>query len=149
MIEPRGRRATTAGVIMGVLCFGTCRFDRTTGVLRVRDNEVWLPPKGLKLLHYLLQKPGVVVSRAELLDAIWEGRAVTDHCLTEAVRIVRWSLGDDPRDPTYIQTIHRRGYRFVAAVHTERTRPAVQTLPARAPWRRHWSPSPRSASDQA
>ena len=115
---------------MGVLCFGTCRLDPATGVLYANGGELWLPPKALELLEYLLQRPGVVVSRTELLGSIWKGRAVTDHSLTEAVCVVRESLDDDPRNPTYIQTIHRRGYRFVAAVQLERVCPTVQILPA-------------------
>jgi len=104
-----------------ILRFGTCRLDRARGLLHVNGTEVWLPPKALEVLEYLLQRPAAVVSRAELLSTIWNGTAVTDHSLTDAVCVLRQALGDDPRNPTYVQTVHRRGYGFVADVQPEST----------------------------
>jgi DNA-binding winged helix-turn-helix (wHTH) protein len=86
------------------------------GLLHVEGVEVWLPPKALALLEYLVGRPSAVVSRAELLAAVWGDSTVTDHSLTEAIRILRRALGDDPRRPRYIQTVHKRGYRLVAEV---------------------------------
>ena len=52
--------------------------------------------------------------RQELIDSVWKDAFVTDTSLAEAVSFLRQALGDDPQAPTYIQTVHRRGYRFVA-----------------------------------
>lgn len=109
VVRPRAFRAE-------VLCFGSCRLDRAMGLLHVDGEEVWLPPKALAVLEYFVERPSAVVSRAELLDAAWGESAVTDHSLTEAIRILRRELGDDHRRPRYIQTVHRRGYRLVAEV---------------------------------
>ena len=58
------------------------------------------------------------MSRQELIDTVWKDAFVTDTSLAEAVSVLRQVLGDDPQSPTYIQTLHRRGYRFVAPVST-------------------------------
>jgi len=67
-------------------------------------------------LRCLLEEPGEIVTKQALLDAVWQGSFVSDASLTEAVAVLRGALGDDPQHPTYIQTVHRRGYRFVAPV---------------------------------
>ena len=72
----------------------------------------------LGVLELLLQRAGDVVSRQELIDTVWKDAFVTDTSLAEAVSVLRQALGDDPQAPTYIQTLHRRGYRFVAPVST-------------------------------
>ncbi len=103
----------------GALRFGSCRFDRHRGILQRDGTEVALTPKALSILECLLDRPGRVVPKQELIDEVWGGTAVTDHSLTEAVRTLRKALDDDPEAPTYIQTVHRRGYRFIATVHKQ------------------------------
>jgi len=61
-------------------------------------------------------KLGCIVPRHEIIDSVWKEAFVTDTSLAEAISFLRQSLGDDPQAPTYIQTVHRRGYRFVAPV---------------------------------
>jgi serine/threonine-protein kinase len=80
----------------------------------------------LGVLELLVVRAGDVVSRQELIDNVWNEAFVTDTSLAEAVSFLRQSLGDDPQAPTYIQTIHRRGYRFVAPVIE------ASSVPARA-----------------
>ena len=63
--------------------------------------------------------PGQVVARQDLLDGVWKDAFVTDTSLAEAVSFLRQALGDDPQAPRYIQTVHRRGYRFLAPVVEE------------------------------
>jgi len=99
-----------------VLRFGGCRLDRTLGLLHVDGQEVWLPPKASAVLDYLVDRPGAVIHRHELVEAVWSDTVVTDHSLTEVIRVLRSALGDDPRGPRYVQTIHKRGYRWVAEV---------------------------------
>jgi pimeloyl-ACP methyl ester carboxylesterase len=75
-----------------------------------------LPPKVYALLHYLASHPGRLVDKRELLEALWPDVFVGDAVLKTAVRDLRKALGDDPRAPRFIETRHRRGYRFIAPV---------------------------------
>lgn len=80
------------------------------------DRPVPLPPRALGLLTALLASPGTVVAKRELMDAVWPGTFVTESSLLEAIGLLREALGDDPREPRFIQTVHRRGYRFIAPI---------------------------------
>lgn len=83
----------------------------------LRDGEVIpLSPKIIDLLLYLAARQSTLVSKDELFSALWPDVAVTDNALTQAVSELRQALGDDPAKPTYIQTVARRGYRFIAPV---------------------------------
>ena len=66
-----------------------------------------------------------LVSKDDLFKALWPDVAVTDNALTQAVSELRQALGDDPSKPTYVQTVARRGYRFIAPVTTLRQRPSA------------------------
>ncbi|MEO8680235.1 MAG: winged helix-turn-helix domain-containing protein [Vicinamibacterales bacterium] len=100
--------------------FGPFRFIPGDGLWREGGGnppglptEVPLPPRALGVLTTLLAQPGLVVSKQELMDAVWPDAFVTESSLLEAVGVLRTALGDDRRRPTYIQTVHRRGYRFI------------------------------------
>lgn len=93
-------------------CFGPFRFVAGDGLWR-QGEPVAVPPRALAVLAALLNQPGMVVSRQELMDAAWPGTFVTDSSLLEAIGLLREVLGDNPRQPMYIQTVHRRGYRFI------------------------------------
>ncbi len=83
----------------------------------LRGNEpLALSPKLVDLLLYFVSRPSLLISKDELLGAIWPDVAVTENALTQAVSDLRQALGDDPSSPTYIQTVARRGYRFIAPV---------------------------------
>lgn len=91
----------------------------------LRDGEVIpLSPKIIDLLLYLVARQSALVPKDELFAALWPDVAVTDNALTQAVSELRQALGDDPSKPTYIQTVARRGYRFIAAVETPAAAPA-------------------------
>ena len=90
------------------------------------ETEVALPPRVLGVLEALLRRPGEVVARHELLDQVWKDAFVTDTSLAEAVSVLRQALGDDPQSPTYVQTVHRRGYRFVAPVDADQGRTGIK-----------------------
>ena len=80
----------------------------------VRDGrELPLIPRCFDLLVLLIERRNEAVSRNEILDAVWSDVVVTDGALSQAVRILRRTLGDDPREPTFIRTVQRHGYRFV------------------------------------
>ena len=97
-----------------------------------RDREViQLSPKIIDLLLYLVARQPALVSKDDLFKALWPDVAVTDNALTQAVSELRQALHDDPAKPAYIQTVARRGYRFIAPVTGAQTSPA--TMPALAP----------------
>ena len=77
----------------------------------------------------MLERAGDVVSRQELIDSVWKDAFVTDTSLAEAVSVLRQALGDDPQAPTYIQTLHRRGYRFVGPVSSANPRGTGHAAP--------------------
>lgn len=110
----------SAGVVLHptgtVVSFGPFRFDRANRLLSRESQDVPLPPRALGILESLVERPGAVVSKQALIAAVWKDAFVTETSLTEAISQVRQALGDDPQQPTYIQTVHRRGYRFVAPV---------------------------------
>ena len=82
-----------------------------------RDGRpVALPPRAVGVLTALLSSPGAVVSKQTLMDAVWPGTFVTESSLLEAIGVVRDALGDDRKHPIYIQTVHRRGYRFIGTL---------------------------------
>ncbi len=97
-----------------------------------RDREIiQLSPKIIDLLLYLVARQPALVSKDDLFKALWPDVAVTDNALTQAVSELRQALHDDPAKPAYIQTVARRGYRFIAPVTGAQTSPA--TMPALAP----------------
>lgn len=99
-----------------VRAFGPFTFDPVRRLLRKDGQEVAVPPRVLSVLDVLLQHAGEVVPKQTLIETVWKDAFVTDTSLAEAISALRQTLGDDPQGPTYIQTLHRRGYRFVAPV---------------------------------
>src|SRR5689334_21070631 len=98
------------------LRIGDWRLDPQTGQL-TRDSQVErLEARTLRLLQYLANRPGETVSVDELLDNVWSGVVVTQDSVYQAVTALRRLLGDDARNPRYIATVPRLGYRLVAAV---------------------------------
>lgn len=84
--------------------------------LSAPGRTVKLEPKAMAVLLYLADRAGQVVSREALLAEVWPGVVVGDDSLTQVIIKLRKALGDDPDRPTYIQTITKKGYRFVAPV---------------------------------
>ncbi len=123
--KPRSRRIVD---VCRASRFGAFEFDAQTRLLCRDGREVALPPRVLGVLELLLRRAGDVVSRQELIDTVWKDAFVTDTSLAEAVSVLRQSLGDDSQSPTYIQTLHRRGYRFVAPVSTADVTPVRQAV---------------------
>ena len=73
-----------------------------------------LEPKALRLLLFLIENRGRLIEKEEILDSIWTGTHVTENALTREIGKLRKTLGDDPKSPKYIETVHTRGYRFIA-----------------------------------
>src|SRR5712691_11569592 len=97
-----------------LLRFGPYRLDPPSGQLWRGTLEVKLTPKALAVLRHLLQQPGQVVSKEEFFRAVWADTVVSDAALTSCIQELRQALHDDARSPRYIETVHRRGFRFIA-----------------------------------
>jgi len=100
------------------LVFDRFRLDSARGQLYGSSGPIALTPKALSLLEYLAARPGLLVRKNELLEAVWPGVFVADGALKVCVREIRRALGDDAQKPRIIETAHRRGYRFIADVTT-------------------------------
>jgi DNA-binding winged helix-turn-helix (wHTH) protein len=96
--------------------FGPFTVDASSYRLLRGTEVIPLSPKIIDLLLYLVARQSALVGKDELFSALWPDVAVTDNALTQAVSELRQALGDDPAKPTYIQTVARRGYRFIASV---------------------------------
>lgn len=82
-----------------------------------RDNQhIELAPKAFAVLTYLVEAAGRLVTKGELLDSVWADTVVGDAVLKVAVGEIRRALRDESRSPRFIETLHRRGYRFIGSV---------------------------------
>ena len=97
------------------LCFDHFELDEAESRLTCDGQPVALAPKPLAVLCALARTPRMLVTKNALLDAVWGHRFVTESVLKTAVSEVRAALRDDPRQPRFIETVSRRGYRFMAA----------------------------------
>lgn len=107
-----------------VLIAGPLRLDPRDQRLSVADRPVALTGKSLALLHTLMQSSPTLVTKDQLFDAVWPGVIVSESVLTTAVKEVRKALGDDARNPRYIETAHGRGYRFLLPVQQQDQQPS-------------------------
>jgi DNA-binding winged helix-turn-helix (wHTH) protein/Tfp pilus assembly protein PilF len=104
--------------------FGPFLLDAAGFRLLREGSPVPLGPKALDLLFLLASRPAALVSKDEILEALWPDVAISDNALTQVISDVRQALGDRAAAPRYIQTVARRGYRFVAAVDSVPSSPA-------------------------
>ena len=104
--------------IGGRFRFGVFEFDETTLELVKNGRAVSLRPQPLKLLTLLIARPGELISRDSLQRALWDGDTFVDfeQGVNHAIRELRAVLGDSAESPRFIQTLPRRGYRFIAPV---------------------------------
>ena len=101
-----------------VLCFGVFELDTQTGELRKSGRTIRLRPQAAKVLTALVVRPQELVTREELKDQIWGQETFVDfeHGLNLCIQQIRAALDDDADVPRYIETLPRRGYRFIAPV---------------------------------
>lgn len=104
--------------ISAVITFGVFRLDVARGELKRFDTLLRLAPQPFKLLALLVSRPGEIVTREEIQQQLWGTEIYVDfeRGLNHCIRQIRAVLGDDPGAPTYIETVPRSGYRFVAPV---------------------------------
>src|SRR5262245_51843197 len=110
------------------------RFDRVVvdpATYRVEVDGIPQPvePKSFWLLQFLIENRDRVVSKEESFRAVWTDTFVSDNALTRAVAQVRKAIGDDPKQPRYIETLPTVGYRFVAAVTESASAPPAVSSP--------------------
>src|SRR5262245_1768242 len=96
--------------------FEPFRLDPANACLWRGEMAVTLPPKAFDVLHYLVTHPNRLVTKDELLDAVWPATAISDAVVRVAIGELRRALGDTAQAPHFIATVSRRGYRFVATV---------------------------------
>ena len=125
-------------------------------------REVPLIPRYFDLLVLLVARRGEAVHRREIFSAVWSDVVVSDGALSQAVRTLRRALGDDPREPVFIRTVSRHGYRFVfpevaeepddgadpAPIPVEPPAPPAAADPFAAPLERVLAPGPLDAEDR-
>ena len=135
--HPRGGQGEPPSACRhAVIRFGPYELDATQGFSR-DGAEVRLTPKSLAVLWLLADRAGRVVSKDDLFETVWADTAVTDSALATCIQEIRHALDDDPRQPRFVETIHRRGYRFVAPtsgrperrLHVPSRCPLMQTGP--------------------
>ncbi|MEO0817982.1 MAG: winged helix-turn-helix domain-containing protein [Pseudomonadota bacterium] len=80
------------------------------------EGEIELEPRVMDLLVLLARQPGVVISKSQILEALWGDVYVNEDALTRSVFKLRKALGDDAREPSYVETVSKRGYRLIAEV---------------------------------
>jgi TolB-like protein/DNA-binding winged helix-turn-helix (wHTH) protein/Flp pilus assembly protein TadD len=109
---------------------GRWRVDPALDEISRDGKPVKLEPRTMRVLVSLAERPGEVVSVNQLLDVVWKDLVVTPDSVYQAVAVLRRALGDDPRDPTYIANVHRRGYRLVTPVEVDAQTPDPLRPPA-------------------
>src|SRR5579863_6631635 len=96
--------------------FESFGLDAANECLWRRDEQIALPPKPFAVLRFLVDNPGRLITHDELLDALWPETFVQPQVLRTYMLELRKVLGDDADQPRFIQTLPKRGYRFVAPV---------------------------------
>ena len=106
------------------LRFGTFELDVRSRELRDGSTRVRLQEQPFEILRFMLERPGDVVTRDELRQHLWPKGTFVDfeHSLNAAVKRLRAALGDDAGQPTFVETVPRRGYRFIAPTHAAAAR---------------------------
>lgn len=114
--------------------FGPFEADLPSQELRRQGVRLHLPRQSFQILKMLLERPGEVVTREELRAKLWPADTFVDfdHGLNAAVKRLRDALGDDADNPRYIETLHRRGYRFLVPLQGQADTPS-QVVPTPAP----------------
>ena len=127
-----------------MLAFGDHQLDIARRELRRGSDLITLEPKAFDLLAFLVQNRDRVVSKDDLLQAVWGGRIVSESALTTRINVVRRALGDDGASLRLVRTFTRKGIRFIGEVTKCLTRPRHSPATRPAGFR----PQPRSLQSQ-
>lgn len=109
--------------------FAEFELDQANASLQCRGKAVALAPTPFNLLCALARQPGTLLTKDTLLDAVWGHQFVSESVLKTAISDLRTVLGDSPREPRIIETVSRRGYRFIAATADVAAQPSAFVMP--------------------
>jgi DNA-binding winged helix-turn-helix (wHTH) protein len=98
--------------------FADCRLDPDNAQLWRGGQVLKIKPKAFDVLLYLVERAGQLVTKDDFFTALWPGIVVGDAVLQLCLSEIRKALGDNPTTPRFIETVHRRGYRFIAPLIT-------------------------------
>ena len=126
-ISPRFHPADAAPGREPVYHFGDFSLDTHNRLLQSGGKEIALPGRAFDVLVMMLQRPGGLLTKEEMLATVWGGSFVEEANLTVAISTLRRALNEDPHDRRFVQTVARRGYRFIAEVR-EIKEPAVAAV---------------------
>lgn len=101
-----------------VLAFDDVTIDAANFRLEKGGQQQKITPRAFEVLVYLVENAGRVVEKQELFEEIWQESFVSDNALTRVVKEIRQAIGDDAAAPRYIETVPKRGYRFISSVET-------------------------------
>ena len=120
-----------------VIRFDVYEADLQSAELRKHGRKVKLQDQPFRILAMLLERPGEVVTREQIRQRLWPSDTFVDfeHGLNSAVARLRETLNDSAEKPRFVETLPRRGYRFIAAVETPRTEPPVAELANAPGWK--------------
>src|SRR5436190_24221192 len=109
----------------GIVRFGLFELDQRAGELRKAGVRLNLQPQPLRVLCLLVQRPGELVTREEFRGQLWPDDTFVDfqHGLNAAVNRLRETLGDSAETPRYVETLQRRGYRFIGPIEARPIEP--------------------------
>ena len=112
--------------VSGRLRFGIFEADLRTGELTKRGARIRLQDQPFQVLAMLLAKPGELITREELRARLWTADTFVDfdHGLNKAINKIREALGDSAESPRFVETVARRGYRFIGDVAASEREPA-------------------------
>lgn len=128
---------------MQEIAFETFRLDLINECLWQDARVISLRPKAFRVLKLLVERRGQLVTKRQVLDAVWPETFVGDAVLKDVVRQLREALNDCAQNPSYIETAHRRGYRFIAKISPDCAEPWNQNSAAGA-WEGETQPPPIS-----
>ena len=123
---------TTSANESRTVTFGEFVVDCCAGELYRRGRKIKVQPQPMQVLVALLEKPGEIVTREELRQKIWPADTFVDfeHSLNTAIKKLRQALGDRASNSKYVETLPRRGYRFLAAIAASERKSAVESSSA-------------------
>jgi DNA-binding winged helix-turn-helix (wHTH) protein len=120
----------------GRVRFDAYDVDLHTGELRKHGQKIRLAGKPFQILAMLLERPGELLTRKDLQDRLWQTDTFVDfeHGVNAAIQTLRRALCDSHKSPRFVETLPRRGYRFIAAVEKiERVAPVIESKPSELP----------------
>src|SRR5579859_13511 len=102
----------------GIIRFGAFELDSKSGELRKSGLKIHLREQPFRILAMLLERPGEIITREEIQKILWPNDTVVEfeHSINAAIKALRVALGDDADNPRFVETLPRRGYRFIAPV---------------------------------